>query len=42
MDGTPLYQGDYQLSKINLRPFLRCFKTDFSGISDNSTGMHDE
>ena len=25
-------QGAYQFSKINLRPFLRHFKTDFSGI----------
>ena len=24
--------GAYQFSKINLRPFLRRFKTDFSGI----------
>ena len=25
-------QGAYQFSKMNLRPFLRRFKTDLSGI----------
>ena len=25
-------QGAYRFLKINSRPFLRCFKTDFSGI----------
>ena len=37
--GGKALKGAYWFLKINLRPFLRCFKTDFVEFK---TSMHDE